>query len=833
MFSKFTNTIVFFACFAGVLCACAPQACAAFPFFEKDTEQSLFNRAKKAYDDGFYDVAAAQFARFVRKYPGSKLIDESTVFLGGAHLFSAQYADALKCFQKIIDTEGTLKEKAMYLKGVAFYRKGDFRESLECFDRLTGEFPGTAYRDAVSYTAGKANYHLGQYDRALALFDALIRLSKDPALVIDAKIASGRTCVTRGDFPEGLAVLLALRKEQLTPAQRAEAGYWTGIVQHALGRYKEAAASFEEQIKTDPPGVYAPESLFRQAQSYIEMSSYAAAQESLRRLIDKYPKSGFAAPARLLTVKVLILKGAYDDAAAYIQKNFAKRYGEPYDTTARLLSAYAMLHKGEYKKAFEKFRKLAAQSRAGPMKAEAYAGMGEALFMRRKFREAAAHFDQALRAEKDPARRAQAEVRLGDSLFLLEDYAGAVEKYDNVLARSSFAVQEEQQARIYLQTGISRDRLREYEQAIDCYKKVRDVSPSSVSAVESIYREGLALCALGRYDEAVAILSGLLKKDVPAGLKEKALLKTAQAYFNLKQYPLAARTYARLVDEGIDKDLVRKGIFELGWAFSFAGNAEEALKVFNKFVKRYPAAVESPEAYFWIAEHHYGKGEYASAQKLFDALVAAYPRSDIADDALFWGSRCASRMGNNGQAVWYLKRLNSAYPHSPLKPDALFCIGDALAAMKRFKPAMKYFRKVLREYPGGPLTYDACGRIGDMCVALGDYRKGLRAFTRVLSSPDAKSKAQAIFKAGVCYAALGEHAQAQEQFLKIVYDFPDDHYWFSKAAFKAAGAYESAEDWINAVKLYQKVAASRADRYEVANERIEKIKGEHGELFNQ
>jgi tetratricopeptide (TPR) repeat protein len=153
--------------------------------------------------------------------------------------------------------------------------------------------------------------------------------------------------------------------------------------------------------------------------------------------------------------------------------------------------------------------------------------------------------------------------------------------------------------------------------------------------------------------------------------------------------------------------------------------------------------------------------------------------------------------------------------------------------MKRFKPAMKYFRKVLREYPGGPLTYDACGRIGDMCVALGDYRKGLRAFTRVLSSPDAKSKAQAIFKAGVCYAALGEHAQAQEQFLKIVYDFPDDHYWFSKAAFKAAGAYESAEDWINAVKLYQKVAASRADRYEVANERIEKIKGEHGELFNQ
>lgn len=832
MSAKISRKIIVFVCLAAALCS-APQAFAAFPFFEKETEQSLFDRAKKAYDDGFYDVAAGQFARFGKKYPASKMSDDATILLGSACLFLSRYDDGLKCFQKVIDRGGSLKEKAMFLRGEAYYKKGDFQQALECIDLLTGEFPETQYRAAARYTAGKANYHMGRFDRALELFDGLAKESADPAVSIDARIAAARTYIALGEPQKGLTLLQALRKGPLPPERQAEVGYWTGIIQSRLGLYKDAAASFGEQIKLNPAGPYAAESLFRQAQINIELRLYDSADEALRRIIEKHPKSEFAVPARLLKAKILILKGAYDDAMAYIEKNFVKKFGEPYDTTARLLSAYTRLHAGEYKQAFEKFNKIAAQSKDDSLKAEAYAGMGEALFMQTKFIDAAGYFEKAYRTDKDPLRQAQAQARWGDALFVLEDFSGALEKYEDVLSRYPQYLQKEQRGRLHLQAGLALDKLDDPRRAIESYRKVRDEAPLSTSVRESLYREGLALCSLGRYDEAVNVLSGLFKEKVPDGLRDKALLKTAQAYFNLRQYALSAQTYARLVEEGTDKDLIRKGMFELGWAFSLSGNAEEALKVFNKFIKRYPTAPEAPEAYFWLGEYYYNGGGFQDAQKMFDALVSLYPKSDMADDALFWASRCANRMGNNGEAVWLLKRLNNEYPESTLRPDALFCLGDTYAAMRRFRPAMKYFQKVLREYRGSPLSFDAFGRIGDMSISLGKYKKGLRAFSRVLSSPDVKSRAQAIFKMGICYAALGENAQAQEQFLKVVYDFPEEQYWFSKAAFKAAVAYEAAGDWQSALRLYRKVADARADRHEDARERIEMIKKEHGEALDQ
>ncbi len=76
------------------------------------------------------------------------------------------------------------------------------------------------------------------------------------------------------------------------------AQYWVGNAYYAMRDYKSAIAAQQKVVKTWPENSKAPDALLNIASSQAELGDSAAARESLRALVKKYPSSPAAEQAK-------------------------------------------------------------------------------------------------------------------------------------------------------------------------------------------------------------------------------------------------------------------------------------------------------------------------------------------------------------------------------------------------------------------------------------------------------------------------------------------------------------------------------------------------------
>lgn len=76
------------------------------------------------------------------------------------------------------------------------------------------------------------------------------------------------------------------------------AQYWIGNAYYAMRDYKSAIAAQQKVVKLWPDNPKAPDALLNIASSQAELGESAAARESLRALVKKYPSSSAAEQAK-------------------------------------------------------------------------------------------------------------------------------------------------------------------------------------------------------------------------------------------------------------------------------------------------------------------------------------------------------------------------------------------------------------------------------------------------------------------------------------------------------------------------------------------------------
>jgi len=84
---------------------------------------------------------------------------------------------------------------------------------------------------------------------------------------------------------------------------------------------------------------------------------------------------------------------------------------------------------------------------------------------------------------------------------------------------------------------------------------------------------------------------------------------------------------------------------------------ELALSGFQRFVKDFPNASLTPDAYYWIGETYYSTKDYVRAIPAFEEVVNEYPRSEKVPAALFKLGLATAETGDMSRARTYLKRV--------------------------------------------------------------------------------------------------------------------------------------------------------------------------------
>ncbi|MDL2272582.1 tol-pal system protein YbgF [Desulfovibrio sp. OttesenSCG-928-I05] len=95
-----------------------------------------------------------------------------------------------------------------------------------------------------------------------------------------------------------------------------------------------------------------------------------------------------------------------------------------------------------------------------------------------------------------------------------------------------------------------------------------------------------------------------------------------------------------------------------------AGRAQEALGLFNEFLRAYPDSKLTPNALYWRGECSYSMGRYDDAVISFKDVVARYPKDPKAAAAMLKAGYAYERLGDMDNARLYLDVLVQDYPSS-------------------------------------------------------------------------------------------------------------------------------------------------------------------------
>jgi tetratricopeptide (TPR) repeat protein len=191
-------------------------------------------------------------------------------------------------------------------------------------------------------------------------------------------------------------------------------------------------------------------------------------------------------------------------------------------------------------------------------------------------------------------------------------------------------------------------------------------------------------------------------------------------------------------------------------------------------------------------------------------------------------SRVRQAAGNAASALQLSRELLEKYPDTPEAVEANFLCGNILADLGETNLALTHFKKAEKQRVSGIFAEIISGRIADCSLSLytgSDFDRHLveDALKRYLKlAEEAKLpavKLQSICKAGNCYARMGNHRKAVENYEKTLYfaallknnHFQPDPVWCARAAYggaRAAFKGRKPEGLVRAlrlIRLYEKL----------------------------
>lgn len=227
---------------------------------------------------------------------------------------------------------------------------------------------------------------------------------------------------------------------------------------------------------------------------------------------------------------------------------------------------------------------------------------------------------------------------------------------------------------------------------------------------------------------------GSMGESSPDGL---AQLEQAKNYKEKGEYAKAEEIYQNIIDYALK---AQKGLVTL---YIDSGDDSAAEAAFDKLIANFSGHPDLPRALHSIGEEYYKKGRYQKAMKIWKVIIQLGDKEKI----------------DKGLSAWVQYDIARCY-----------------IAEKNFSSAKAELDKLERDYPEDKLA--VCW--AEYCLALMEYTKGeifsaLPRCQRIMSEKIGERKlyAYTLWLMGKIYIWLGEDAEAEEMFEKVIAEYSD------------------------------------------------------------
>ena len=111
--------------------------------YEDPKETELLFMAKKAYEDGFYEVSLGMLERFQKNYKDSAKSTQATLLGAECYFYQGRYLEALNIFEALTKNPqaSNFKDALYFWMGEVHFKGNNFEKAALLYQKLIDEFP--------------------------------------------------------------------------------------------------------------------------------------------------------------------------------------------------------------------------------------------------------------------------------------------------------------------------------------------------------------------------------------------------------------------------------------------------------------------------------------------------------------------------------------------------------------------------------------------------------------------------------------------------------------------------------------------------------------------
>ena len=744
---------------------------------EQREEETLFV-AKKAFEDGYYEISLGLLKRFLDNFPSSDKANEAKLLAGECYFYQNKFFDALGEFEGLLKEpfSDNIKDAIFYWIAEVYFKSNNFAKASGFYHKIIDEFPNSSYLPLAYYSLGWCSFQEEKFKEAWDWFKIIEdRYPKEPQAK-DASFKIIECLYNLKDYASLTEKARSCLKLFSQDAPRlAYTYFYIAEAEYYLNNFNQSLEFYLKVLKDSRDDKLQALSRLGSGWSYLKLKKYKETEEEFSSIKEaNLDKKGLE--ALLLGKAVLMMETNRVNEAD-------KFYGQLLDMAtdpvflglAYLGKAEALYNLAEYQRASVLYqgaiKKIAAMNIPLEITDKLHYGLSLVLLKQGEFKDALKEFQKVAKASGDKIIKAGALIQIGDVYRDSGEYLKAIEVYESILKKYPDTLYGDY---VYYQLGSVFLKNGDYNAAIKVFSDFKNKFPASKLIDNAYYTLALAYFKKQDYESSSKVLE-------QSHSSPQAVYLLGSNRYNLGDFNKAIELFKETIRRSQDMELTQKAEYGIADSLYQLGDEKEALSRFKALRSRYPGSNLTSEVVLWLAGYYYRHNALDLARRYFLSLIQDFPKNNLAADAYYY-------LG--------LISIDESHPQE---------------AIEDFKRAMQFNKP--------ELNVKAIFALGDLFYELGDYASALTCYRKGAALALEKEAPALAIKIAESLEAKGDLESAINEYLKA----SADDKLKTKVFLRLARIYEDKDDFKEAIKFYEKVLAAGDENAAYAKERIDWI----------
>lgn len=684
------------------------------------------------------------------------------------------------------------------------FRKGYYDMAAEQYRAYLQDYPNGQFATDALLRLAESEYAAQRYEPALNAINSFLAADvADAAARARASARKGEILYRLKKYDEAQAALLPLTTDDAHPDARASALYYLGKLHFDAGDLAAAQTTLKALIESAPTSPLMPFARYQLAFVYLALDQPEHAAIEFSEAANSSTDKHLRMECRFRAAETYDKIGWFDAAVTAYQDLHQQFPNTPYADRAQYGYAWALYHAAKYDEALDAANRFIANHPKAPESVGITYLRGNCLQQQGRYEQAIQQY-QAIRKDAPQSEfAARAQYRVAWVLFQMGKREDAERETDAFLANHADSPLRGDAA--FLRGSILAAK-GDYDDAYEEFRLVAEKYADSEFAPDALFKAGECLAQLGKIDEAGKAFETFAQKYPEHPLTEQAVLRVGDAQFLSAAFESATARYRAILDKQPQPIMEHEILYRLAVTYHNMQNYEASAATFRQILAKFPQSTHAAEARLRIGDYLLrDAGKPVESIPEFEAALQTDPKGPYAGRALKGLALARYETKDYDSAAELFLRLVREFPSVKLNEKTYAWVGQRYFDQQKWPEAAQVFAAMLDALPDHPKPERIRLKIAQCAENAGENDRAIELYDAVVqAAPHSSDAVEARWNMAKLFEARGDMDKAVALYEAAANTDTSDT--AARARFRLGEIYEAREEFDAAARSYMRIA---------------------------